>query len=108
MPSARWQAGRQADTVYLHTMDSIAGGAIYYSKKNNEEAIRIGVSDEEGIPYSDLFATAVYQHGILCNALGFYADGGGRTAYGVFCTCRGAYRTAFFICRPGTIRLTGR
>jgi len=38
------------------------GSAIYYSEKNNEEAVRIGVFEKEGIPHSDLFAVAVYEN----------------------------------------------
>lgn len=37
-----------------------SGSAIYYSEKNNEEAIRIGVFEKEGIAHSDMFAMAVY------------------------------------------------
>lgn len=38
------------------------GSAIYYSEKNNEEAVKIGVFEKEGIPHSDLFAVSVYQN----------------------------------------------
>ena len=38
------------------------GSAIYYSEKNNEEAVKIGVFEKEGIPHSDLFAVAVYEN----------------------------------------------
>src|SRR5882757_3459777 len=38
------------------------GSAIYYSERNNEEAIRIGVFEKEGVPHSDMFAVAVYDN----------------------------------------------
>ncbi len=38
------------------------GSAIYYSEKNNEESVKIGVFEKEGIPHSDLFAVSVYQN----------------------------------------------
>jgi signal transduction histidine kinase len=38
------------------------GSAIYYSERNNEEAIRIGVFEKEGIPHSDLFTISVYEN----------------------------------------------
>ncbi|HEY4208755.1 MAG TPA: ATP-binding protein [Puia sp.] len=38
------------------------GSAVYYSEKNNQEAIKIGVFEREGIPHSDLFAISVYQN----------------------------------------------
>ena len=38
------------------------GSAIYYSEKNNEEAVKIGVFEKDGIPHSDLFAVSVYQN----------------------------------------------
>ena len=37
-----------------------SGSAVYYSERNNEEAVRIGVFEKEGIPHSDMFAMAVY------------------------------------------------
>lgn len=37
-----------------------SGSAIYYSGKNNEEAIRIGVFEKDGIPHSDMFAMDIY------------------------------------------------
>lgn len=39
-----------------------AGSAIYYSERNNEEAIRIGVFEKEGIPHSDMFAMDIYAY----------------------------------------------
>ncbi|HVU54844.1 MAG TPA: ATP-binding protein [Puia sp.] len=38
------------------------GSAVYYSEKNNEEAIKIGVFEKEGVPHSDLFTVSVYQN----------------------------------------------
>lgn len=36
------------------------GSAIYYSEKNNEEKIKTGVFEKDGIPHSDLFAITLY------------------------------------------------
>ncbi|HEX3935385.1 MAG TPA: hypothetical protein VHW43_11945, partial [Puia sp.] len=36
------------------------GSAIYYSEKNNEEKISVGLFEKGGIPHSDMFALGVY------------------------------------------------
>lgn len=36
------------------------GSAIYYSEKNNEEAVKAGIFEKGGIPHSDQFAIGVY------------------------------------------------
>ena len=36
------------------------GSAIYYSEKNNEEKISVGLFEKGGIPHSDMFALSVY------------------------------------------------
>ena len=48
--------------AYLAINKNNYGSAIYYSEKNNEEAVKIGVFEKEGIPHSDLFAVSVYQN----------------------------------------------
>ncbi|HEX9509177.1 MAG TPA: ATP-binding protein [Puia sp.] len=45
--------------IYSYNMNRF-GSAIYYSEKNNEERIRIGMFEKEGIPHSDLFTITVY------------------------------------------------
>ena len=36
------------------------GSAIYYSEKNNEERVSVGLFEKGGIPHSDMFALSVY------------------------------------------------
>jgi signal transduction histidine kinase len=36
------------------------GSAIYYSEKNNEEAVRAGIFEKDALPHSDMFALSVY------------------------------------------------
>lgn len=48
--------------AYLAINKNNYGSAIYYSEKNNEEAVKIGVFEKDGIPHSDLFTVSVYQN----------------------------------------------
>ncbi|MHA4806521.1 sensor histidine kinase [Flavitalea flava] len=45
--------------IFSYNMNKY-GSAIYYSEKNNEEKIKTGVFEKEGIPHSDLFAITLY------------------------------------------------
>jgi signal transduction histidine kinase len=45
--------------IYSYNKNRL-GSAVYYSEKNNEERIKAGIFQKEGLPHSDMFAITVY------------------------------------------------
>jgi len=49
-----------ANLAFFYYNKNKYGSAIYYSEKNNEERIKAGIFEKNGIPRSELFAITVY------------------------------------------------
>ena len=49
-----------ADLAFFYYNKNNYGSAIYYSEKNNEEKVKAGIFEKNGIPRSELFAITVY------------------------------------------------
>jgi signal transduction histidine kinase len=61
----RWGAYRASYYTYLAIYSynkNQFGSAIYYSEKNNEEKIKVGLFEKGGLAHSDVFAITVYSN----------------------------------------------
>jgi signal transduction histidine kinase len=61
----RWGAYRASYYTYLALYSynkNQFGSAIYYSEKNNEEKIKVGLFEKGGLSHSDVFAITVYSN----------------------------------------------
>lgn len=55
-----YRANYYTDLAFYSYNKNKYGSAIYYSERNNEERIRAGIFEKDGIPHSELFAITVY------------------------------------------------
>ncbi len=55
-----WKARYYGYMALYSNNKSQFGSAIYYSEKNNEEKVRLGLFEKGGLAHSDLFAISVY------------------------------------------------
>ncbi len=55
-----WKARYYSYMALWYYNKSQFGRAIYYSEKNNEERVNLGLFEKGGLPHSDLFAISIY------------------------------------------------